>query len=114
MNWDFLFGKLTLDALPFYSPIAAGGAGVIVLGGIAVLAIVWRFKAFGYLWREWLTSTDHKKIGMMYVMPAWDEGGMPIRLVRLGALVVAGVIAYFGMLALLGFRLRDFSRRAVL
>lgn len=53
-------------------------------------------------------------IGMMYVMPAWDQGGMPIRLVRLGALVVAGVVAYFGMLALLGFRLRDFSRRAVL
>jgi len=70
MNWSFLFGKLTLDALPFYSPIAAGGAGVIVLGGIAVLAIVWRFKAFGYLWREWLTSTDHKKIGMMYVILA--------------------------------------------
>jgi putative peptidoglycan lipid II flippase len=39
---------------------------------------------------------------------------MPIRLVRLGALVVAGVVAYFGMLAILGFRLRDFSRRAVL
>ncbi|WP_152220422.1 murein biosynthesis integral membrane protein MurJ [Pseudomonas sp. SCB32] len=53
-------------------------------------------------------------IGMMYVMPAWDEGGMPIRLVRLGVLVVAGVVAYFGMLAILGFRLRDFSRRAVL
>lgn len=53
-------------------------------------------------------------VGMMYLMPAWDQGGMPIRLVRLGALVVAGVVAYFGMLALLGFRLRDFSRRAVL
>ncbi|WP_313464228.1 murein biosynthesis integral membrane protein MurJ [Pseudomonas nitroreducens] len=53
-------------------------------------------------------------MGMMHVMPAWDQGGMPIRLVRLGALVVAGVVAYFGMLALLGFRLRDFSRRAVL
>ncbi|KJJ96124.1 membrane protein [Pseudomonas sp. 21] len=53
-------------------------------------------------------------IGMMHFMPAWDQGSMPIRLVRLGALVVAGVVAYFGMLALLGFRLRDFSRRAVL
>lgn len=53
-------------------------------------------------------------IGMMHFMPAWDQGGMPIRLVRLGVLVVAGVVAYFGMLALLGFRLRDFSRRAVL
>ena len=40
MNWSFLFGKLTLDALPFYSPIAAGGAAVIVLGGLAVLAVV--------------------------------------------------------------------------
>jgi cytochrome o ubiquinol oxidase subunit 1 len=70
MNWSFLFGKLTLDALPFYSPIAAGGAAVIVLGGITVLAVVWRLKAFAYLWREWLTSTDHKKIGMMYVILA--------------------------------------------
>ncbi len=70
MNWDLVFGKLTLDALPFYSPIAAGGAGVIVVGGLAVLAVVWRLKAFGYLWHEWLTSTDHKKIGMMYVILA--------------------------------------------
>ncbi len=36
------------------------------------------------------------------------------RFLRLGLLVVAGLLAYFGMLALLGFRLRDFSRRAVL
>lgn len=70
MNTEFLFGKLTLDALPFYSPIAAGGAGVIVLGGLAVLAVVAKFNAWGYLWREWLTSTDHKKIGMMYVILA--------------------------------------------
>ncbi|WP_423065070.1 cbb3-type cytochrome c oxidase subunit I [Devosia sp. CN2-171] len=70
MNWSFLFGNLTLDALPFYSPIAAGGAGVIVVGGLAVLAIVAKLNAWGYLWREWLTSTDHKRIGMMYVMLA--------------------------------------------
>ncbi|KES20579.1 MULTISPECIES: murein biosynthesis integral membrane protein MurJ [Pseudomonas] len=52
-------------------------------------------------------------LGLMHFMPAWDLGGMPLRLARLGALVAAGVVAYFGMLALLGFRLRDFSRRAV-
>ncbi|PWU29278.1 MULTISPECIES: murein biosynthesis integral membrane protein MurJ [unclassified Pseudomonas] len=52
-------------------------------------------------------------LGAMHFMPAWDLGGMPLRLARLGVLVVAGVVAYFGMLALLGFRLRDFSRRAV-
>lgn len=70
MNAEFLFGKLTLEALPFYSPIAAGGAAVIVLGGLGVLAVVAKFDAWGYLWREWLTSTDHKKIGMMYVILA--------------------------------------------
>lgn len=49
----------------------------------------------------------------MHYMPAWDEGGMLLRLLRLGALVVAGVVVYFGVLLLLGFRLRDFARRSL-
>ncbi|MFC5697924.1 murein biosynthesis integral membrane protein MurJ [Pseudomonas sp. GCM10022186] len=52
-------------------------------------------------------------LGVMHLLPAWDLGGMAERLLRLGVLVGAGVIAYFGMLVLLGFRLRDFARRAV-
>ena len=52
-------------------------------------------------------------LGLMQIMPAWDLGTMPMRFLRLGGLVLAGVLAYFGMLALLGFRLRHFSRRAV-
>lgn len=51
--------------------------------------------------------------GLMQFMPAWDEGVMLVRLLRLGGLVTVGVFAYFGMLLLLGFRIRDFSRRAV-
>ena len=50
---------------------------------------------------------------LMHYMPAWEEGGMPLRLLRLGVLVAAGASAYFAVLALLGFRPRDFSRRAV-
>ena len=46
-------------------------------------------------------------------MPAWGEGQMLERFLRLGALVVAGVVAYFGMLLLMGFRLRDFNRKAL-
>ena len=46
-------------------------------------------------------------------MPAWEEGSMLLRLLRLGVLVAAGASAYFAVLALLGFRPRDFSRRAV-
>ncbi|BAN46660.1 murein biosynthesis integral membrane protein MurJ [Metapseudomonas resinovorans] len=52
-------------------------------------------------------------LAVMQWLPAWEQGGMTERLLRLGLLVGAGVIAYFGMLAVLGFRLRDFARRAV-
>ncbi|AHM73674.2 murein biosynthesis integral membrane protein MurJ [Yersinia hibernica] len=50
-------------------------------------------------------------LGILWVMPAWDVGGMAYRLLRLAGVVVAGVIAYFAALSLLGFKLRDFARR---
>ncbi|MBL7635862.1 murein biosynthesis integral membrane protein MurJ [Atlantibacter hermannii] len=50
-------------------------------------------------------------IGMMMVMPAWDLGTMPYRILRLLAVVIVGVVAYFATLAVLGFRVRDFARR---
>ncbi|TBU95768.1 murein biosynthesis integral membrane protein MurJ [Stutzerimonas kirkiae] len=49
----------------------------------------------------------------LHYMPAWDEGGMALRLLRLGGLVLLGLAAYFGSLALLGFRPGDFARRSV-
>ncbi|MCY1536545.1 putative lipid II flippase MurJ [compost metagenome] len=51
-------------------------------------------------------------LAAMHFMPAWDEGDMLWRLSRLAALVVVGLLSYFGMLLLLGFRLRDFARRS--
>jgi cytochrome o ubiquinol oxidase subunit 1 len=66
---DF-FGRLTLDSLPFYSAIAASGAGVTVLGGLSVVALVTYLGAWKTLFGEWLTSLDHKKIGIMYVVVA--------------------------------------------
>ena len=65
-----MFGRLTIDALPFYSWVAMGGALVTVFGGLAVMAVITWFRAWGYLWREWLTSVDHKRIGIMYVVLA--------------------------------------------
>ncbi len=50
--------------------------------------------------------------GIMQLLPAWNTGGMAMRSLRLSGLVGGGVLAYFGTLALLGFRPRDFSRRA--
>jgi cytochrome o ubiquinol oxidase subunit 1 len=61
-----MLGKLTIDALPFYSGIAMGGALITVFGALGVVASS-PGSANGALWIEWLTSLDHKKIGIMYV-----------------------------------------------
>ncbi|MEY8710130.1 murein biosynthesis integral membrane protein MurJ [Mangrovibacter phragmitis] len=52
-------------------------------------------------------------VGVMSVMPAWHLGGMPDRLLRLVAVVVAGVVAYFATLLVLGFRIKEFIRRTL-
>ncbi len=65
-----MLGKLTIDALPFYSGIAMGGALIIVFGALGVVALITWLRRWRYLWTKWLTSLDHKKIGIMYVMLA--------------------------------------------
>lgn len=50
-------------------------------------------------------------LGMIWVLPDWDSGSMFFRILRLLAVVVVGVVAYFGSLGVLGFRPRDFSRK---
>ncbi|MFZ4833685.1 murein biosynthesis integral membrane protein MurJ [Rouxiella sp. Mn2063] len=50
-------------------------------------------------------------IGVMTLMPDWEQGDMMMRMLRLAVVVVAGVVAYFAMLGLLGFRPREFARR---
>ncbi|MDG2530935.1 cytochrome o ubiquinol oxidase subunit I [Caulobacter endophyticus] len=65
-----IFGRLTWDAIPLHEPILIGTFAVVALGGITVLAALTYFKVWGYLWREWLTSVDHKKIGVMYIILA--------------------------------------------
>jgi cytochrome o ubiquinol oxidase subunit I len=62
-----MFGKLTIDALPFYSGIAMAGALISVLGALGVVALITWLGQWHYLWTEWLTSLDHKKIGIMNV-----------------------------------------------
>ncbi|MCH9691282.1 MAG: cbb3-type cytochrome c oxidase subunit I [Gammaproteobacteria bacterium] len=65
-----MLGKLTFDALPFYSWVAMGGAAITVLAVVlAILAVTWLGK-WRYLWSEWFTSLDHKRIGVMYIILA--------------------------------------------
>jgi cytochrome o ubiquinol oxidase subunit 1 len=66
--WKLLFGRFTFEAIPYHDPILVGTFAVVALGGLALLVLVTRLKAWGYLWREWFTSVDHKKIGIMYMI----------------------------------------------
>ncbi|NKI74076.1 murein biosynthesis integral membrane protein MurJ [Dickeya sp. CFBP 2040] len=52
-------------------------------------------------------------IALCMWMPAWEQGSMTLRLLRLSVVVIAGAGSYFAMLALLGFRPKDFSRRSI-
>ena len=54
-----MFGKLTLDAVPFHEPIVMVTIAAIIVGGLALLALITYFGKWTYLWKEWLTSVDH-------------------------------------------------------
>lgn len=65
-----MLGKLSLDAIPFHEPIVMVTVSGIILGGIAVLIALTYFKLWGPLWRDWITTVDHKRIGIMYIFLA--------------------------------------------
>lgn len=66
---QLIFGKLTLDALP-HVWYTMGGTFSMLAIGIAIALLLSYFKRWGWLWRQWLTSTDPKKIGIMYIVVA--------------------------------------------
>src|SRR5881275_545652 len=65
-----MLGKLTWAAIPFDQPIPMAASGVVALAILAVLAWVVVKGHLPYLWREWITSVDHKRIGVMYTLLA--------------------------------------------
>jgi cytochrome o ubiquinol oxidase subunit 1 len=65
-----IFGRLTWDAIPFHEPIIMGTLAVIMLGGLAALGAMTYFRLWVPLWRDWITSIDHKRIGIMYIILA--------------------------------------------
>lgn len=65
---NFLLGRLNLQAIPYHEPILVVTFIVVAIGGLAVLGALTYFRLWGYLWKEWFTSVDHKKIGIMYMV----------------------------------------------
>ena len=65
-----MLGKLTLSAIPLDVPILVGTFCGVVIVALAVLGAITYFGKWGYLWREWLTSVDHKRLGIMYIVLA--------------------------------------------
>ncbi|WP_226647661.1 cbb3-type cytochrome c oxidase subunit I [Microbulbifer variabilis] len=70
-------GKLSWDSIVFsdlisnFSVSAAVGStagAIVIFATVATLALLTWFKVWGTLWSEWLTSTDHKRIGIMYIV----------------------------------------------
>jgi len=63
-----IFGRLSWDALPLHEPILLVTFIAVAIGGVAILGAITRFGLWGTLWRDWITSIDHKKIGIMYII----------------------------------------------
>jgi cytochrome o ubiquinol oxidase subunit 1 len=61
---------LTLESFPIHEPILIVTFAVVMLGGFALVAALTYFKLWGYLWKEWFTTVDHKRIGIMYIILA--------------------------------------------
>lgn len=64
-----LLGRLSLDALQ-HEPIVLGGQIAMLLGALTAAGLLTYFKRWKWLWNNWLTSLDPKKIGVMYIIVA--------------------------------------------
>src|SRR5271166_4135851 len=65
-----MLGKLTWAAIPFDEPIPLYTAAVVGLAIVAILAWITLKGWLPYLWKEWITSVDHKRIGVMHCLLA--------------------------------------------
>jgi cytochrome o ubiquinol oxidase subunit 1 len=63
-----IFGRLGWDAIPLHDPILLVTFVMVAVGGVALLGALTHFRLWGTLWRDWITSIDHKKIGIMYMV----------------------------------------------
>ncbi|MFF7706091.1 murein biosynthesis integral membrane protein MurJ [Pseudomonas sp. NPDC007930] len=113
--------------LAFIVPLKHAGLALAISGGATLNAgmLYWQLRRQGLFqpqpgWARFIgklllavLAMAAALYGVMQCMPAWADGVMWQRFLRLGVLVGAGVAVYFGVLLALGFRLRDFARRGL-
>jgi cytochrome o ubiquinol oxidase subunit 1 len=64
-----MFGRLSWDAIP-QNLVTLGGVATMIIGALLVVGLITYFKKWKWLYKEWLTSLDPKKIGVMYIVVA--------------------------------------------
>lgn len=65
-----MFGKLTLDAVPYHEPIIVGTMSVVAILALLVVVLITKYQKWGTLFRDWIFSVDHKRLGVMYIVLA--------------------------------------------
>ncbi|KAF1700155.1 cytochrome o ubiquinol oxidase subunit I [Pseudoxanthomonas suwonensis] len=63
-----LTGYLGWESFPLHDPVILSAFIGTCVAGLALLAVITKYKLWGTLWRDWFTSIDHKKIGIMYMV----------------------------------------------
>jgi cytochrome o ubiquinol oxidase subunit I len=63
-----MFGRLTWAAIPFDQPIVMGTCATLGVVLFTIFVLITVKRGWPYLWREWITSVDHKRIGVMYMI----------------------------------------------
>ncbi|THJ33197.1 cytochrome o ubiquinol oxidase subunit I [Lampropedia aestuarii] len=66
-----LLGRVTFDHVTFpmlKEPVVMATFIGVMLGGLVLLGLITKYRLWGYLWKEWFTTIDHKKIGIMYAI----------------------------------------------
>ncbi|SET30571.1 cytochrome o ubiquinol oxidase subunit I [Thorsellia anophelis] len=66
-----MFGKLSLSDIPLHEPIIIVTLLAVGVLGAIVVGLLTYFKLWGWLWRDWFTSVDHKRLGIMYIIVAF-------------------------------------------
>ncbi len=67
---ELIFGRLTLREIPYDNPIIMATLGGSTMLLLCITFLIWYHGKWSYLWKEWFTSVDHKRIGIMYVVLA--------------------------------------------